>query len=307
MSDVETLTGGWEPETPVDDSILRQFVYAYAERVTWMAGVTGGRVDRDAAVCIAGARSAFGYDNAAVLLQPPSSIDLVDVLKRASVLFGPNRCWVLLSAWPLPELGSHGLSLVGHPPLMLRLPPAPALPRPPRLRIAAVEDTSICDDFDRVLKEGYDLPDSSALTNPRLLGHHLRLFVGYLDDRLVATAGACSAGGVVEVDWVATLLLLASDDGHNLHRRLGFIDLLRFTIWSTNHNQPTPKGKIHDRTRNRPRRARGTTSGGVHRRPRPAQRLRRRPTRVVPGAGRNGLDVHLGARRPLRDRPTLRS
>ena len=26
-------------------------------------------------------------------------------------------------------------------------------------------------------------------------------------------------------------VLLASDAGHNLYRRLGFVDLLRFTIW----------------------------------------------------------------------------
>jgi hypothetical protein len=42
VSQVTTLIDGWEPQTPVDDSILRQFVFAYADRVAWMAGVTGG-------------------------------------------------------------------------------------------------------------------------------------------------------------------------------------------------------------------------------------------------------------------------
>ncbi len=262
MSQVETLIGGWEPETPVEDSILRQFVYAYADRVTWMAGARGGQVDRDALACIADARSPFGYDNAAVLLQPPGPIDPVAILQRARALFAPERWCIVLSAWPLPELSSRGLSLVGHPPLMLRLPPAPAVPRPPGLRIVAVEDDQTCHDFDRVLKEGYGLPDSPAVTDQRLLGRHLHLFVGYLGDQPVATAGASTAAGVVEVDWVASLpahrhrgigaamtaaavsiepswpaLLLASDDGHNLYRRLGFVDLLRFTIWE---HQPLP-------------------------------------------------------------------
>jgi hypothetical protein len=68
--------------------------------------------------------SPFGYDNAAVLLQPPTLADPVAVLRRARALFAPGRCWILLSAWPLPDLGRHGLNPVGHPPLMLRpLPP----------------------------------------------------------------------------------------------------------------------------------------------------------------------------------------
>ena len=84
-------------------------------------------------------------------------------------------------------------------------------------------------------------------------------------DQPVATAGACATSGVAEIDWVATLpthhrqgigaamtaaaastdptraaVLLASDDGHDLYRRLGFVDLLRLTIWEHPH-QPTRK------------------------------------------------------------------
>ena len=72
MDQVATLLTGWEPGTPLDDSILRQFVFACADRVACMARATGGRVDRDTAACIADVGSAFGYDNAAVLLQPPA-------------------------------------------------------------------------------------------------------------------------------------------------------------------------------------------------------------------------------------------
>jgi GNAT superfamily N-acetyltransferase len=153
MDQVATLTTGWEPDTPLDDSVLRQFVFAYADRVAWMAQATHGRVDRDAAACIADAGSAFGYDN--------------------------DR---------------------GEP---------------------------------------------------------------------VATAGACTAGGIVEVDWVSTLpshrsrgigaaitaaaastdptrpaVLLASDDGRGIYRRLGFLDLVRLTIWE---HQPAKPGESERR------------------------------------------------------------
>ncbi len=256
MDQAATLTTGWEPDTPLDDSILRQFVFAYADRVAWMARATGGRVDRDPAACIADAGSAFGYDNAAVLLQPPAATDLLGVLGRAHRLFAPERWWVLLSAWPLPGSPPDGMSLVGHPPLMLR-PPGPfSVAQPSGLRICPVDDRRRLADFDAVLKAGFPLPGGAAVADHRLLGQHLRLLVGYDGDQPVATAGACATSGVVEIDWVATLpthrrqgigaamtaaaastgparpaVLLASDDGHNLYRRLGFVDLLRLTIW----------------------------------------------------------------------------
>ncbi len=256
MNEVVTLTTGWEPDTPIDDSILRQFVFAYADRVAWMARAAGGLVDRDPAACIADVGSAFGYDNAAVLLQPPAETDLQGVLARAHRLFPPERWWILLSAWPLPACLPDGMSLVGHPPLMLR-PPGPfSVARPPGFRICPVDDRQHLADFDAVLKAGFPLPGGAAVADHRLLGQHLRLLVGYDGDHPVATAGACAANGVVEIDWVATLpthrrrgvgaamtaaaastdptrpaVLLASDDGRDLYRRLGFIDLLRFTIW----------------------------------------------------------------------------
>lgn len=46
MDQAATLTTGWEPDTPLDHSILPQFVFTYADRVAWMARATGGRVDR---------------------------------------------------------------------------------------------------------------------------------------------------------------------------------------------------------------------------------------------------------------------
>lgn len=256
MNETATLTTGWEPDTPLDDSIVRQVVFAYADRVAWMARATGGRVDRDHAACIADVGSAFGYDNAAVLLQPPDAAGLAGVLARADRLFAPERWWIVLSAWPLPRDLPEGIALVGHPPLMLRPPGPLRVAQPAGLRICCVEDRQALVDFDAVLKAGFPLPGGAGVADRRLLGHDLRLLVGYDGDQPVATAGACTTGSLMEVDWVATLpshrhrgigaamtaaaastdparpaVLFASDDGHDLYRGLGFIDLLRFTIW----------------------------------------------------------------------------
>ncbi len=263
MDQVATLTTGWEPDTPLDDSVLRQFVFAYADRAAWMAQATHGRVDRDAAACIADAGSAFGYDNAAVLLQPPTQTALLALLNRARQLFPPDRWWVLLSAWPLPGPPPDGMLLVGHPPLMLR-PPGPfSVGQPPGLRILPVNDQPSLADFDTVLNAAFPLPGGTAVADRRLLGYDLHLLVGYDREIPVATAGARTAGGIVEVDWVSTLpshrrhgigaaitaaaastdptrpaVLLASDHGRNVYRQLGFLDLVRLTIWEHQPAKP---------------------------------------------------------------------
>jgi hypothetical protein len=63
------LTTGWEPDLPVTDSLLRQFVFSYADRTAWMARALGGRTDRDADAALADLGSPFLFDNAVVLLQ----------------------------------------------------------------------------------------------------------------------------------------------------------------------------------------------------------------------------------------------
>jgi GNAT superfamily N-acetyltransferase len=256
MTEAEPLTTGWEPDVAADDTVLRQFVHAYADRVVATATAAGGEVLRTDRAVAANARSAFFFDNAVVLLRPPGP-DTVDDLAVAAALFG-DRPWVLLSVWPTPDFREVGLTLVGHPPLMLRMPGGRAPAHPAHLMIRQVTDDRTLADFTGTLVSGYPMPagvDTVAF-HPDLLGTTVDLLVGYVDGQPVACGGAASAPGLVELDWIATLpahrgkgygaaltwaaatirpglpaVLLASDDGRPVYERLGFVPLLRCTMW----------------------------------------------------------------------------
>jgi GNAT superfamily N-acetyltransferase len=87
-------------------------------------------------------------------------------------------------------------------------------------------------------------------------GGGITLFVGYLAGRPVATSGTYAAHGINDVEWVSThpdargkgvgasmtwaaatvlasepSMLIASDDGQGVYERLGYLRLLRLTMW----------------------------------------------------------------------------
>ncbi|MCD2198018.1 GNAT family N-acetyltransferase [Actinomycetospora endophytica] len=253
----EVLTTGWEPGLPAGDTITRRFVLAYADRITAMATRVGGRQKWVEGARMADLGSPFGYDNAVVLTRPLAEGEWPDTVAAADAFYPPHRWWVVLSVFPTPDLRRHGLVRVGHPPLMLRAP-ARTPPPPPGLEIRAVHDAATLADFQAVLVAGYGLAEVGvpAIADLALADSVLHLRVGYVDGVPVATAGSAVNHGIVEVDWVATLpgarrhgygaaltaavvgvapelpaVLIASDDGHGLYRRLGFLDLFRATMW----------------------------------------------------------------------------
>lgn len=253
----EVLSTGWEPEVPVDDSLARRFVFAYADRVAEMARRTGGRVADAPGARMADLGSPFGYDNAVVLTRPPRPEQISDLLTAADAFFPPQRWWVLLSLFATPDLAPLGLVRVGHPPLMLR-PPGAVPPPHPDLELRPVTEEASLADFGSTLVSGYGLADVGvpAIADLALTGSLLHLVVGYAGDEPVATAGCAVHHGIVEVDSVAVLpqargrgyggavtaaalavapelpaMLISSDDGHPVYRRLGFWDLFRATMW----------------------------------------------------------------------------
>lgn len=248
-------TTGWEPDVPVGDTLARRFVHAYADRIVETAVRTGGSHLITGGAVLADIGSPFGYDNAVVLTRPPDDAGLAAALAAAHSFFPPERWWVLLSLFALPDLTGHGLVRVGHPPLMLR-PPAPLPAPPPGLDIRTVPDADPAD-FERVLVDGFGLADVGrpAVADPRT-ADLVHLVVGYDGATPVACAGAGVRHGVVEIDWVAVppdrrgrghgraitaaacgaapelpAVLISSDDGHPVYTGLGFLDLFRATMW----------------------------------------------------------------------------
>jgi hypothetical protein len=275
----EALTTGWEPDLPVHDSLLRQFVHSYADRTTEMALASGGKAGRDAEATFADLGSPILFDNAVVLLRPPSAASLSAVLDRADAFFPPERPWILFSAFPLPADDSaapgsaapgsaaasgsspagRGLTLIGHPPLMVRPPGGTPPPVPPDLRILPVTTSTDLAVFRQVLADGFENPsgEDAAIGDPRLLGGPLHLFVGYAAGTPVATAGAGLHHGMLTIEWVATVpqargrgygtavtwraiqvaptlpaALIASDPGQPVYERMGFLRVVRATMWA---------------------------------------------------------------------------
>jgi GNAT superfamily N-acetyltransferase len=255
----QPLITGWEPDLPAGDSLLRQFVLSYADRTEATAVVLGGAVDRDDDACVVDLASPFMFDNAVVLLRPPTPERLDRTLARARALYPAGRSWILLSVWPLPDPAGYGLGLLGHPPLMVRPGHSGALSTmpPAELRIQPVTSELDMAVFHRVLLDGFGLSgDGGSMADPRVLAAGVNLFVGYAGSTPVAVAGSALNHGLVEVDWVTTVpeargrgygtaltwraldiapelpaVLLASDPGQRVYERMGFLRLLRATMW----------------------------------------------------------------------------
>jgi ribosomal protein S18 acetylase RimI-like enzyme len=262
MSD-EHLTHGWEPETAAADTLLRAFVLSTADVTGWVALQTGGRVQRWNDLAAADAESPVFFDNYSVLLTPPAYTDLDDVLARLTAFYPPDRHWMLLSVWPTPDLRARGFALMGHPPFMTRAAGGAAPPVPEGLTIVEVTDGTTLADAAAVLGAGFGLAvEGSVMTDPRVLGGPMRIWVGYAEGRAVATAAARLGHGILDVEavatlpdcrgrgfgealtWVATLaepalpaVLYSSDIGRPIYERMGYLSQCRFTLW---HRPPSP-------------------------------------------------------------------
>jgi hypothetical protein len=254
----EHLTTGWEPDVPPGDTLVRRAVLVHASWSTAVAAAAG-RPWRT------GARWAGGWigdrgalTNPVVLMRPLAEPD--EVLAEIGALFPQRVPYLLVSAWPTPDLRPHGLGLVGHPPLMVRLP-APG-PDPGRgIDVREVRDADELAIAERVLVEGYPLPELEPLTPgslraPSLLQPATRVWLARSDGEPAAVAAAHQHAGVTLVEFVATLpaargrgagaavtwaatlsdparpaVLIASDDGRPVYERMGYVAVERWTVW----------------------------------------------------------------------------
>jgi GNAT superfamily N-acetyltransferase len=254
----ERLEDGWTRDTPETDSLLRGYVVGFGEMLAGIGRAIDGRVLIDDDVVALDIGADFFLANGAVLRHPVRDAELSAIVDRLHDFYaaGPGVSWMLLSAWPIPAI--ERMTLIGHPPFMLRSPGGEAPPLPPGLIVREATDTSGMADFARAL-EGYPAPaeQTAVLAVGSILEvPGFRAWVGYLDDRPVTCAGAHVTEACVDVEfvathadvrghgfgaavtWAATLadptkpaVLIASDPGQPVYERMGYLRLMRLTMW----------------------------------------------------------------------------
>jgi GNAT superfamily N-acetyltransferase len=262
----QPLDSGYGPAARPGDNLCNDFQLETAQSFAVLGEARGDRVHRIAGeLTMADAGSPLPFANRAVLEQPLTDPDAVEhAVKQLRAFYrtagdGP---FLLDSAWPTPDLRSHGFMLMGHPPLMVRPPNIPLPAGPPELRIVAVTDGAAAADFERTLIDGYPAPMLQPFERVRLFTPAALTaagwthFVGYVDDRPVATGSTYVGGQLLRVDNIATLeaargrgyglaitaatiaadltktaSLIASDLGRPIYERLGFVAMSRATYW----------------------------------------------------------------------------
>lgn len=255
----EQLTTGWESDLAAEDSVVRQAVLAHARWAVDLAR-SGGRPWHETPQWAGGHVGDHGpMTNWVVLKQPVG--DPGRVLGQVNTLFPAGVPYLFISAWPTADLTIYGLALVGHPPLMLRPTSTRTPPPDSDLELRWVRDTRELAEAERVLVEGYPLPEMQPfapgrMLSPALLEGPARVVVAWAGDRPLATATAYAAHGITLVEnvavlpdargkgagaavtWAATTsdpsqpaALIASDDGQPVYQRLGYLRLERWTVW----------------------------------------------------------------------------
>jgi ribosomal protein S18 acetylase RimI-like enzyme len=262
----EVLETGYGRATPAGDNLSNDYAQGLASAFVALATARGDRVDdSDPAVALSDGSSPSLFGNVAVLRAPVGETAWPSVAERMQQFFagrdgGP---FITFSAWPTPDLAPFGFGRIGHPPLMFR-PPGPLADEPvDGLEIRPVVDAATAVDWERTLVEAFPDPalqphrpgcflPPSALDAPRWLH-----WVGYVDGRAAATASAHVGDHHVDVEFISTrpevrgrgvgravtaaatlaapelpAMLISSDDGRPVYARLGYLPLLRFTLWA---------------------------------------------------------------------------
>ncbi|MFN8193422.1 MAG: hypothetical protein U0R80_03970 [Nocardioidaceae bacterium] len=258
----EHLATGWEPDLPASDTLVRRAVLVHASWAVAVAEALGRphrHTDRWAGGWI-GDRGPL--TNPVVIVRPPrDEAEWADVLAEVHELVPAHVPYFLVSPFPTPDLSGQGLARIGHPPVMVRFPggAAPGLREGVTLR--EVRDAEALAVAERVLVDGYPMPDLQDLPPggvlaPPILDGPTRVWTADVDGEPAAVAAAHVAGDAVLVEYVAALdtargrgagaaatwaatlcepdlpaILIASDDGRPLYEHMGFVAVERWTAW----------------------------------------------------------------------------
>ena len=116
----EHLTDGWEPDTPESDTLVRAAVEIHAAWLAATAEAKGRPWRRTDSWVGAYIGDRGELTNVVMPLRPTDADGFATLLGEVAELVPPTAPYVLLSAFPTPDLSWHGLVRVGHPPLMAR-------------------------------------------------------------------------------------------------------------------------------------------------------------------------------------------
>lgn len=261
--EVRPLETGWLSDTPVEDNLFRRFLHNQAELNEMLAGcVDGGRSARTDDVVMNDLRQPVAFLNQALLLRPLAGPDdpVLEEIEAFADVPGASPS-TLLSVWPTPDLSSRRWVLYGHPAFVARGAWPLAQPAPTEgVEVRDIDESTI-GEFDRVMVEGYPMPEAAGLPPGSVypsaaIGRGLRLRVGSVDGAAVAAGAAYVARGVVNMCGAATLpaarrrgvwgalvrarmadapdlpaVAFTSDYSRPGFDHLGFLVVTRFTLW----------------------------------------------------------------------------
>lgn len=268
------LRAGWEPDTPITDSLLRRFLVNWTESIESYGLPLGGRhLRRDDLAAVDIGRPGVGA-NVVTLLAPLFPEDVSEVMTALDVFFRfttgeTSGAVFLFSAWPTPDLRPHGWSLVEYQPLMLRPAGGTAPQLPARLRIEEVRDEEGLHAFETAIVQGFPIQElegtapGTAFSADILTDNRQRLWIGWEEDQPVSAAAIFVAEGINNVNLVATVpearhrgygaaltwqatladpslpaLLIATEEGRPVYERIGYLSLFRVTLWSRDRPGP---------------------------------------------------------------------
>jgi hypothetical protein len=256
---------GWLPDTDIGDNLLRQFLFNQAAFADIFAERYEGTTARTDEVALAASRCAVPYFNEALPFRPILSTD-DPLLDEIDGFFADSDAsmWVILSAWPMPDLRGRGWELGGHPAFVIRTPGAPLRDPAPRpgtdlqvRRATGPEDVLAAE---KVMADGYPLepaqgrpgsafPESLAESDISVRiaavdGTDVAVGCGYVAHGCVNLCGAATLEGARRTGaWGALVrarvadapdlpaVAFTSDFSRPGFEHLGFVSAFRFTMW----------------------------------------------------------------------------
>jgi GNAT superfamily N-acetyltransferase len=263
-SSTDDLENGHSSTTADGDNLVLDHVRGSACGYAAIASASGGRLHHVPELQLRcsdlGVASPFG---AGAFLEGPlreGAIDQLEMHLHSFFAASDGGPFIVFSPWPIVDLSRRGYALIGHPPLMFRTAGGTA-PLAIGLHIHEVRDVNSLADFERTLMEAYPTPEMQpwvrgSFLHEGVLATDWRLFVGYRDDQPVATAAAYVTSSTTVVEMVAvrpewrglgfgaaitaaatmtepsrTATLISSDLGRPTYDRMGFIPLVRYSLW----------------------------------------------------------------------------